>query len=416
MAAWARLGLIAAIVATAGALTAPPSSARTAPRSAPEPDHRPGFGAQPLAMPESGTHRKVGLGKVLNSADGGQIYGWDINSHGSDGVLTTAKDTQQGYQVSVETFDQNTGKITKSFAVENGPRDSYLADGIFANDVALITHYVEPKGSIFAKRRYDVMNPVTAQGFTGSWQPPLKDFDVKENAENQSTTTSVVYGIELKNDDVPDLVVSNVAADTSTVFHLSPAVYGLDDDPQLAQDTGLNRAVIAYSPDAGAAGGVPPENALVNLTNGHIESFPGYNGGPYGAGSVDGAAVDPTTHVECTTTELNAQVEFYNVQKKADLTAVQLPGTQAGDEFNSGAAVTNDPVNHLFLVADPNYAPTGGSAIVVYDESGKVVESITGFSFSNEYRVVPIRIAVNPSTRTGWVEGVGVDQLQQFFY
>jgi hypothetical protein len=125
--------------------------------------------------------------------------------------------------------------------------------------------------------------------------------------------------------------------------------------------------------------------------------------------------VDSSTGIACTTTELNAQVEFYNLKKKTGV-AVQLPGTGPGDQLNSGAAVAADPVNHLFLVADPVFAPTGGSAIVVYDEQGNVIESITGFTFSNRFAVVPIRVAVNPALRMGYVDGPGINELQQFFY
>ncbi|MBV9645912.1 MAG: hypothetical protein JO043_00440, partial [Candidatus Eremiobacteraeota bacterium] len=56
------------------------------------------------------------------------------------------------------------------------------------------------------------------------------------------------------------------------------------------------------------------------------------------------------------------------------------------------------------------------SAIVVYDEKGNMVEAITGFNFSNTSTVIPVRVAVNPSTRTGWVNGPNINQLQQFTY
>src|SRR4051812_5822379 len=45
-----------------------------------------------------------GLGKVLTTKDGGQIYGFDIDQNGDDGVLASAQDSQAGYRVSVETF------------------------------------------------------------------------------------------------------------------------------------------------------------------------------------------------------------------------------------------------------------------------------------------------------------------------
>src|SRR6185312_223175 len=98
------------------------------------------------------------------------------------------------------------------FKKETGPRDSYSIDGVFAGDVALVTHFIVPNGSFFAKRRYAVMNPVTAQKFTGDWTPPLKNIDVLQAGVNQDTSTSVLFAIELKKQDNPILVVSDIAA------------------------------------------------------------------------------------------------------------------------------------------------------------------------------------------------------------
>jgi hypothetical protein len=256
------------------------------------------------------------------------------------------------------------------------------------------------------------MDPVTAERFTGPWTPPIKGFDVLQNAENQSTTTSVVYGIELHQADRPALAVANLAEDSSTMIALDPSTFG-DGHAQLAQDPATDQAVLAAS--TGAVGGPPPINAQVDLSTGHITQWNGLNNGPLGAGFVNGLAVDPRTEIACTTTELNAQVEFYDLADRTG-TAVQLPGTVDADQLNSGAAVANDPVHKLFLVADPIFAPTGGSAIVVYDEHGGLVESIPGFSFSNRFAVIPIRVAVVPKLRMGWVDGPGIDQIQQFFY
>lgn len=377
----------------------------------------------PLRPAQAGTHpadygaagAKVGLGKVLTTSDGGQIFGWDLNESGSDGLLTDSQDVADGYQVSVETFDQGTGTITGSFQQHTGPRITFGTDGIFAGDVGLVTRYIVPNGTIYAKRRYVLLDPVTEQRFTAPWSSPVQDFDVLQHGDNQATSTGVLYGIELKQQDDPGLVVTDFTAGGTRFFDLDPTTFALNTGLQLAQDTQTGEAVFALSPDGGAVGGSAPVNVLVNLKNGHTTSFTGLNGGPYGSGFVNGLGVDSATGIACTTTELNAQVEFYDLGTHMGH-AVQLPGTQAGDQLNSGAFVTNDSVHGLFLVADPDYAPTGGSAIVVYDESGNVVESITGFSFSNRFSVVPLRIAVNPSTRTGWVDGPGIDQLQQFHY
>jgi hypothetical protein len=63
------------------------------------------------------------------------------------------------------------------------------------------------------------------------------------------------------------------------------------------------------------------------------------------------------------------------------------------------------------LVSGPD-ACNGGSAIFVYDESGNLQETITGFSF-------PIGVgpaALDPSERMGWATGPTISQLQQFYY
>ena len=99
--------------------------------------------------------QSVGLGKLLTTKNGGQVFGFDIDRSGRDGVLATAYD--------VETFDQNSGTITKSFPKKLPPGTSYKVDAIFSGDVALVTRYVVPQGKIYAKRFYDVMNPVTAR-------------------------------------------------------------------------------------------------------------------------------------------------------------------------------------------------------------------------------------------------------------
>ena len=93
--------------------------------------------------------------------------------------------------------------------------------------------------------------------------------------------------------------------------------------------------------------------------------------------------------------------------------AAQLPCTGDTSQGNSGAGIANDPVNGLFLVTDPSYCSgSQGSAIVVYDEKGNLVETITGFKFA----LGEPAPAINPSKRMGWAFGPAFNQLQQFFY
>jgi hypothetical protein len=360
--------------------------------------------------------QQVGLGAVLTSKDNVQIYGFDINQNGSDGVLASAGYQGNNFVVDVETFNQDSGKITKSFATKNSAKNSYGVDGIFAGDVGLITHYIVPKGQIYARRVYDLMNPVTANKFNGSWTPPVKDIDIQQAAENQATSTAVIFAIELKNNDAPDLFVSDIANNTfGKTIHLDPNSFGLANGPQLGQYSAANEAVIAESPDAGAVGGDAPINFLFNLKTGKSTQFNGYNNGTYHAGDVNGLATDPNTGVTATDTELNAQVEFYDMSTQSGIIAVQLPCTGNTDQGSSGSGITVDPINKLFLVTETYNACTGnGSAVIVYDESGNYVETIPGFNFV----IGEPAPALNPSKRMGWAFSgpKGVSQLQQFFY
>jgi hypothetical protein len=236
-------------------------------------------------------------------------------------------------------------------------------------------------------------------------------------ANDQTTQTSLLFALtNLKSGEAPMLLVSDVATNTfSNVISLDPDLLCLCDGPQLGLYTAANKAVFALSPDSGAVGGEAPLNLLVDLTTGKTSQFNGYNNGFFHAGSVNGAAVDPNTGVAATTTELNSQVEFYDLKKKTGITFAQLPCTSDTDQTNSGTGIAVDPVNKLFLVADPFYCDgTQGSAIVVYDEAGNLVESITGFNMA----LGEPAPAINPGKRMGWsFSGPnGFDQLQQFFY
>jgi hypothetical protein len=261
------------------------------------------------------------------------------------------------------------------------------------------------------------MNPVTANKFTGTWTPPIKDLSVLGVAENQATSPSVVFAIELKKQDNPVLIVSDIATNTiDKVIHLDPNLFGLDDGPQLGQFAAANEAVIALSPDAGAVGGNAPLNVLIDQTTGKSTQFSGYNSGPFHAGDVTGLAVDPNTGIAATATELNAQVEFYDLAKQKGIADVQLPCTSDTSQLNSGSGIAVDPVNKLFLVTETYDACSGGTdgVIVVYDESGNLVETITGFPGFAIGEPTP---AINPATRTGWaLSGKGFSQLQQFSY
>lgn len=367
------------------------------------------FAAPQTALAHAkGTH-KAGLGVVLSSGSG-QIFGFDIDRFGNEGVLATAS--------KVVTFDQDTGEIVKSFGKFFNSSSDYVVNGIAAGGVALIEQERVPDGQLYPKRKYRVMNPVTANKFTGEWTPPSKGIIMQAMSDDQASQTTSLFALKsLKHNETPIIVVSDIASNTFT------NVIKLDDTfeggtlPQYAQYSKANQAVIALSPDGGAVHGDPPVTYLIDLSSGKMKSFEGYNNGFYHAGSVNGLAVDPNTGVAATTTELNAQVEFYDLNTQTGITFTQLPCTGDTDQLLSGTSITNDPVNKLFLVTEPNYCDSNQGAVVVYDEQGNFIESITGFNVPADV-AVSVAPRINPGKRMGWLFGGphGASQLQQFFY
>jgi hypothetical protein len=158
-------------------------------------------------------------------------------------------------------------------------------------------------------------------------------------------------------------------------------------------------------------GGQEPLIAIVNLVTGKIREFNGVIIQPFHSGFVNGLAVDSVTGIACTTTELDADVEFYDLATGAG-TVTGLPGAN-GNQGVTGRAVVSDPIHKLFLVAQPvgSIGPAGDSVVDIFDEKGNLVESITGLKSA----FVP-ELAVNPAKRMGFINGPTVDAIQEFTY
>jgi hypothetical protein len=151
---------------------------------------------------------------------------------------------------------------------------------------------------------------------------------------------------------------------------------------------------------------------VADLTKGTFSEFNGI-----GFGFINGIAVDSADNIACTTTEDDASVEFINLSTQSGFTVV-LPNS-GQNQFFSGADVEFDPINKLFLVAQSNSSSaSSGSSIYVYDTNGVLQKTLNGFSFSNAFNVIPAHIALNPSARSGFVDGpsTNVSSIQSFTY
>jgi hypothetical protein len=351
-------------------------------------------------------------GVIVHSMFGGQIYGFDIDQNGTEGLLSEAQDISGGRVLAaVETFDQSTGNIIKVVS-EIQSKDDYITYGVFGTSVGL-TEREHVSGIYVSNRIYQVLNPLKGNKFTGMWTPPIGSEHIimpDGVTHNQGEPNVAVFAYDNSGNFIPYVFSSNVAANT-----FGPVVQIKDSNnfgsvpPPTAYDTVTNQAIMG---GGNGCFGCRPVIGLANLSSGAFSEFTGI-----GFGFVNGVAVDSADGIFCTTTEDDANVEFYQLAAETGI-AEPLPGSETQQIF-SGADVEFDPIHKVFLVAQPvSSSSSSGSTIYVYDTQGNLKETLNGFSFSNSFNVVPAYIALHPSQRTGFVDGPdsGVNELQSFTY
>ncbi|HTC50249.1 MAG TPA: hypothetical protein VK722_23210 [Candidatus Aquilonibacter sp.] len=364
-----------------------------------------------------GSARPAGAGSTLvHSKFGGQIFGFDVDQNGTEGVLSESQLLSNGNVLAaVETFDQKTGQILNVVS-KTETQDDFLTLGIAGTSVGLIERE-HVTGGFVTKRIYEELNPLSTNKFTGMWTPPLKaDEIILGVSRNQGIPTTVIlYFINNAQDFDTFVFGSNVGENTfQPPVDLTDPTFMESNLPVVAYDSVTNEAVVASSDSA--VGGPPPQIALVDLTTGVVNQFTGIPGPPpFRQGSINGLAVDSEDGIACTTTEVDFRVEFYNLKNQTGF-AVVLP--KASGQLQSGSDVEYDPIHKLFFVAQSVSSTGNGSSIQVYNTQGKLVESLNGFNFSNASNVIGTHIALNPSNRSGYVDGPAsnVTDIQSFTY
>ncbi|MGB8885492.1 MAG: hypothetical protein WCC87_02155 [Candidatus Korobacteraceae bacterium] len=354
-------------------------------------------------------------GVLVHSLFGGQIFGFDIDQNGSEGILAESKLVSNGnILAAVETFDQATGHILDvvQLTQPSHAQDDFVTLGVVGNSVGLFEHEIVANGFV-SRRTFSTLNPLGSNRITGAWTPPIGTQHIimpTGVSRNQGVPNVAVFAYDNSDQFIPYVFSSNVANNTfGPVVHIPDATNFASVPPPIAYDSVTNQAVLG-----GGTGAFDtrPVIGVVDLTAGTFTEFTGI-----GFGFVNGIAMDSADGIFCTDTEDDASVEFYNLSTQTGFTVV-LPGSQGLQQF-SGADVEFDPINKLFLIAQPDSSSApSGSTIYVYDIHGNLQETINGFNFSNTFNVVPTHIALHSSLRSGYVDGPnqGVTEIQAFTY
>jgi hypothetical protein len=349
-------------------------------------------------------------GVIVQSRFGGQIFGFDIDQAGTEGILAESQRLDNNTTLAaVETFDQRTGRILKVIAKTITPDDDFVCLGVTGNSVGLIERE-QVKGQFNVVRTFGTLNPLSGNRINGRWSPPVGTDHLVGLVSRSQGTQNAVWTLDLSSNFMPTVFSTDVGANTfGPVISINDQDFSNFPEPGFAYDATRNRAILGHAFLGNPF--IPGWMATVDLTAGTFTKFRGV-----GVGDVNGLAYDPATDTACATTEIDFSASFYNI---ASQTGFKEPLPGATQQFFAGAAVEFDAVNRLFLVAQEHSSTaSSGSSIHVYDTAGNVIESLNGFSFSNAFNVVPAHIAINPSRRIGFVDGPdeGVTQLQGLSY
>lgn len=347
---------------------------------------------------------------IVHARFGGQIFGFDIDQNGTEGVLSEAKTLSNGNVLAaVETFDQTTGKIL-GVVTKTQTQDDFVTLGVVGSSVGLVEHE-HVVSFLNVQRTFNVMNPLSGNKFTGRWTPPIGTKHlINQVSRTQGTSNAAVFAEDNSGNFIPWVFSSNVAANTfGPVVKIQDSFNFGSVPPPMAYNSVTNQAILG-----GGDGcfGCLPVIGVADLGKGTFSEFTGI-----GFGFVNGIAVDSADNIACTTTEDDASVEFYDLTTRTGFTVV-LPNSGAQQIF-SGADVEFDSTNKLFFVAQPvSSSSSTGSTIYVYNTAGVLQETLNGFSFSNASNVIAMHIALKPSTRSGFVDGpnAGVSEIQSFTY
>jgi len=346
---------------------------------------------------------------IVQSKFGGQIFGFDIDQNGTEGILSEALNLSNGNVLAAaETFDQKTGKILKVIA-QTQTQDDFVTLGVVGASVGLVEY--EHVVSLFnVKRYFGIADPLSGNKPTGRWTPPIgTQHLINQVSRNQGTTNNAVFAIDISSNFIPYVFSSNIAANTfGPIVQITDSANFGSVPPPIAYNSVTNQAILGGGP---GCFNCIPVLGIADLTNGTFTEETGF-----GFGFINGIAVDSEDNIACTTTEDDSQVEFIDLDRHL-ATFVVLPNS-GRQQFFSGADVAYDALHKVFLVAQPNSSVSSGSTIYVYDIKGNLRETLNGFSFSNTFNVIPAHIALHPSARAGFVDGpsANVNQLQGFTY
>jgi hypothetical protein len=347
---------------------------------------------------------------IVHGRLGGLIFGFEVGPNGTEGLLCEAVSNPDGtVSARVETFSQATGRIIRVLAGSES-QDDFVALGV-AGSVGLVERE-HVRGLFNVKRTFATINPLSGNMINGQWTPPINPRQIVNQVKPalDGSSNVAVYALSVSTNVNPVVFSSNLGDNTfGPIIDITDSDFTQEAPPVIAFDPVGNQVILGH--DKPSPFILPPVIGFVDLTTGSFVKRTGL-----GLGVINGIAVDSEDGVLCTDTSFDSAVQFYTL---SDFTGISvfLPGHDPQTSTASGGDIEFDPINKLFLVAQPfsDGQLNNGSSIHVFDLTGNLLESIDGLNFQGGDNVFPIHITLNPNRRIGFVNGPDLTTAIQSF-
>jgi hypothetical protein len=190
----------------------------------------------------------VGPGQVIvHTKFGGEIFGFDIDQNGTEGLLAESKSLANGNVLAaIETFDQTTGDILTVVA-KTETQDDFITMGVVGASVGLIEQE-QVQGIFVDKRIFKTLNPLSSNKLNGTWTPPIGSEHIIMPAgvsRNQGQPNNAVFAYDNSGNFIPYVFETNVAANTfGPVVQITDALNFGSVPPPIGYDSVTNEAIL----------------------------------------------------------------------------------------------------------------------------------------------------------------------------
>src|ERR1022692_3831905 len=117
-------------------------------------------GATAVSASPGTAQSPVGLGFVVQDTFGGEIFGYDVDRDGTEGLFSEAEYLQDGnLLIATETFNPTTGAIIAVVEQQNDTQDNFVTLGIFGMHTGLRQDQHVQNGYV-SSRTYSRLNTV----------------------------------------------------------------------------------------------------------------------------------------------------------------------------------------------------------------------------------------------------------------